>query len=170
MTVKRASPAALILRILSDKIVHLTGVRSLLLGRLVLVVHEFILVVFVDVDSPESWGQGVFRHEEEQLQSIMRARECAIMDRSAAARMRVCLRFPQWQCREPKARTAVNGFICQQEGAAVTSPPARASPHIPAERTKIPTGAETELHTMVTLWHGVSVSCEATMEPADWPL
>lgn len=76
------------------------------------------------------------------------------------ARMREC------QCREPKAQSAVTAFICQQEGAAVTSPPATASPppHIPAERTEIPTGAETELHTMVTLSHGVSGSCDATME------
>lgn len=73
--------AALIWRILPDQMVHLARVRSLLLGRLVLLVHEFILVVFVDVDSPESWGQGVFRHEEEeqQLQSIMRVRERAIL-------------------------------------------------------------------------------------------
>ncbi len=69
------------------------------------------------------------------------------------------------QYREPKAQSAVTAFICQQKGAAVTSPPATASPpHIPAERTKIPTGTETELHTMVTLSHGVSVSCDATME------
>lgn len=71
--------------------------------------------------------------------------------------MRACVRFRQ-------ARAAADRrFICQQEGAAVPSPPARASPHIPAERTKIPTGAEAELHTMVTLGHGVSVSCDAAM-------
>lgn len=76
------------------------------------------------------------------------------------AAMWLGVRYPQR--RNQKARTAVDRFMCQQEGAVVTSSTARAFPHIPAERTKIASRTETEPHAMVTVRCGVSVSCDTT--------
>lgn len=53
-------------RILPDERVHLGSVRSLLLRGLLVLIHEPVLIVLVDVHAPEPRPQRVLRHDDQR--------------------------------------------------------------------------------------------------------